>query len=156
MEDSVVLSGSLPSLWPASSFLGCLLCLDFGPCPLVSFSLPCLGAFFLWSLVGFHRVHCLDLGKVKWSLLLGVLLLGVFTFNTNFHPFFIKKYPPSFFFSFLLSYDTKKKPCGSSLCQVMPLAWMGVFSEEMPSPLPGACQCWADLCFCQRIAAGSG
>jgi len=40
-----VLSGSLSSVWPAS--FGLFACLDFGPCPLVSFSLPFLGAFCL-------------------------------------------------------------------------------------------------------------
>ncbi len=80
--------------------------------PLFLFSLPFLGAFFLWSLVGFHPVHCLDLDKVKWNLLLGVLLLGVFTFNTNFHPFFIKKYPPSFFFLFFFPMIPKKNHVG--------------------------------------------
>jgi hypothetical protein len=39
-----VFSGSLASLWPSSFWL--FDHLDFGPCPLVSFSCPFLGAFF--------------------------------------------------------------------------------------------------------------
>jgi hypothetical protein len=36
----LVLSGSITSFWPAS--FGLFACLDFGPCPFVSFSLPFL------------------------------------------------------------------------------------------------------------------
>jgi hypothetical protein len=49
--ESLVLSGSLSSLRPASFGLFCLL--GLWSLPLVSFSVPFLGAFFLKSLAGF-------------------------------------------------------------------------------------------------------
>jgi hypothetical protein len=59
-----VLTGSLTSLWPAS--FGLYASPDFGPCPkFLSFSLPCLGAFFLLFLALFWVLFFIKFDRVS-------------------------------------------------------------------------------------------